>query len=95
MRRTARIDDNQPELVALARKMGASVWITSQLGKGAPDLVLGLPSGNVLVEIKDGSKPPSARKLTEDEQKFHAKWRGPIAVVETAEDMVKLIKEVA
>lgn len=92
VRRTARIDENQPALVALARKLGASVWITSSLGKGAPDVVLGLPSGNVLVEIKDGSKPPSRRQLTPDEQEFHAKWRGPIAVVETADDMMKLVQ---
>jgi hypothetical protein len=29
-----------------------------------------------LAEIKDDSKPPSARKLTDDEVRFHAEWRG-------------------
>lgn len=92
MRRAAKIDRNQPELVDMARRMGASVWITAALGKGAPDVVLGLPRANVLVEVKDGLLPPSKRRLTPDEAEFHANWRGPIAVVETAEDLVRLME---
>jgi hypothetical protein len=35
---------------------------------------------NYLIEIKDGSKPPSKRKLTSDEQEWHDTWRGTVYV---------------
>jgi hypothetical protein len=43
-----------------------------------------------LVEVKDSSKPPSARKLTPDEADFHAKWPGEIFVIESVDDVLKL-----
>jgi hypothetical protein len=61
-----RIDANQPEIVKAFRQLGCEVAITSNLGHGFPDLIVGKPKRQkvVLVEVKDGSKPPSARKLT-------------------------------
>jgi hypothetical protein len=41
--------------------------------------------------VKDGSKPPSARKLTEDQVKWHAEWRGQVAVVENVEQAIEAI----
>jgi hypothetical protein len=34
-----------------------------------------------LIEVKDGSKVPSAQKLTEAEQEFFDTWRGGTAVI--------------
>lgn len=76
------VDANQSAIVEYARKLGFSVFITAKLGGGFPDLVLGKHGKNYLVEVKDGSKSPSARKLTAPEQKFFDEWRGQVCVVE-------------
>lgn len=81
MRRVAKTDANQPQIVAALRAAGVSVLCLHQIGRGCPDLLLGTPRGNLLVELKDGTKPPSAQKLTPDEEKFFNSWRGPRAVV--------------
>jgi Holliday junction resolvase len=86
MRARGRTDANQSEVVEKFRGMGYSVAITSALGSGFPDIVVGKYGITVLVEIKDGAKPPSKRKLTEDEQRFHDTWRGSACVVECEED---------
>jgi len=66
MRRAARVDANQSEIVAALRKIGAVVLITSQL-KNLFDIIVCFDSKVYLVEIKDGDKPPSQRKLTSGE----------------------------
>ena len=91
-RRAARIDANQPVIVEAARQLGATVWITADLGNGGPDLVIGWRGLNYLVEVKDAAKPPSARKLTSAEREFHDQWRGQVVVVESVDDLVRLIQ---
>lgn len=83
MRRAARIDDNQPQIVTALRAAGADVQSLAAVGKGVPDLLVAYGNANYLLEVKDGSKKPSARKLTPDEARWHALWRGPKAIVET------------
>lgn len=90
-RRAARTDANQTEIVDGLRDFGASVFITSQLKKFA-DILVGYKGLNYLMEIKDGKKPPSARKLTPDEEEFHDNWLGQIAIVESLEDAIKVIR---
>lgn len=89
--RAGRIDANQPEIVAAFRRLGCTVAITSNVRDGFPDIVVGFRGINLLVEIKDGSKIPSARKLTPDEQKFHDNWKGGAVIVESVDDVVALI----
>ena len=62
MRRRAKVDDNQPAVVKLFRQLGWSVVHTHMVGSGFTDIVCGKNGINYLVEIKDGSKPLSARK---------------------------------
>lgn len=87
-----RSDLNQTEIVKALRKCGAQVAITSQVGNGFPDLTICIASINILVEIKDGRKPPSQQKLTEAEQKFHDSWLGPLHVVRSVDEALELIK---
>jgi hypothetical protein len=68
MRRAAKTDDNQTEIVTALRKVGAYVLITSQL-KNAFDILVCYNGRIHIAEIKDGTKPPSQRKLTEGELK--------------------------
>lgn len=91
MRRAAKTDDNQAEIVAALRKIGASVQPLHAVGQGCPDLLVGWRGITSLLEVKDGKKPPSARKLTEDQVKWHAEWRGQVTVVETVEQAIEAI----
>jgi hypothetical protein len=80
-----RTDANQKEIVATYRALGCSVRSTHEIGKGFPDLVVGISGVNALVEVKDGGKVPSKRQLTQDEKKFHEEWRGTIVIIESTE----------
>jgi hypothetical protein len=61
------------------------------VGNGCPDLLLGFRKRNYLVELKDDSKPASAKKLTEDEEGFFNEWSGQVDKCETLEDILKVI----
>jgi hypothetical protein len=57
---------------------------------GAPaDLVIGKLGGFglcALAEIKDGSKPPSKRKLTKEGEDLFKRWEGPIFIFTSPDD---------
>lgn len=93
MRRAARVDDNQSEIVEAYRAHGCSVAITSAVGDGFTDIVVGYRGLSELVEIKDGSKKPSLQKLTPDQERFHGEWKGAIRVVRSIGDVKEHIKE--
>lgn len=95
MRRAARIDANQNEIVAGLRAAGYSVCILSAVGKGVPDIMVGANGVNYLFEIKDGSKPKSARRLTVDESKWHEAWKGTVCVVESLSEALSHLKQVS
>ena len=91
MRRAAKVDSNQTAIVAALRDIGCSVLPMHTLGKGAPDLAVGRDGRTYFLECKDGNKPPSRRKLTEDESAFHRMWRGHLAIVESIEDALRVV----
>ena len=75
--RAKKVDANQAEVVDYLRSVGWVVFVTSGLGGGYPDLHVSREGFAALVEIKDGSKPPSARQLTKAERGFMNQWQGP------------------
>ena len=91
MRRASRVDANQDEIVQALRGIGCSVQLLHTVGKGCPDLLCGYRGRNVLLEVKDGSKPPSKRKLTPDEQEWHDDWRGSVFVVKDIDDAINVV----
>lgn len=93
MRRAAKVDGNQPEIVKALRAVGATVRDLSGVGQGCPDLLVGYRGRNVLIEVKDPSQPPNKRKLTPDQAEFHALWRGQVIVVESPEAAIAALVE--
>lgn len=91
MKQRAKVDVNQKAIVKVLRSVGATVTPTHQLGKGFPDIVVGYRGTNFLIEIKDSEQPPSKRKLTPDEQKWHDDWRGTVHIVNNEQDALKAI----
>lgn len=92
MRRAAKVDENQKDIVDALRAHGWSVLSLAPMGKGCPDLLVGCKGVNLLLEVKDGSKAPSKRRLTEDETRFFGAWNGHRALVESPEEAVAEVK---
>ena len=90
MRRAARRDDNEKAIVDALERVGCMVQKLTQ-GDGVPDLLVGVPSGKLIViEVKDGGKVPSAKRLSEKELAWHQRWaRYPVFIVEDVEQAVK------
>lgn len=89
-----RTDENQKEIVSIFRSLGASVQVLSDLGKGCPDIVIGIFGKNYLVEIKNGKKPPSGQRLTEAEQVFFDSWKGQVCIIKSLDEAVNFINNI-
>ena len=90
--RAARIDANHEQVVSALRAAGASVQSLAGVGKGVPDLLVGFQGKTLLMEVKDGKKTPSERRLTEDQLKWHGAWRGgPLAVVDGVDAALRML----
>jgi hypothetical protein len=86
MRRAAKTDANQTQIVSALRAAGVFVQSLAAVGNGVPDLLCGFRGRLFLLEVKDGNKVPSARKLTQAQVDWHAIWADvPLFVVETPE----------
>jgi hypothetical protein len=91
MRRAARVDENQSAVVIALRACGCEVQSMAAIGKGVPDLLVSYRNQLLLLELKDGSKPPSARKLTPAQIEWHKRW--PVHVVTSVEDAIELLSK--
>lgn len=94
MRRAAKVDANHAEIVKALRSAGCWVLDLSAVGQGCPDLLVHGPTYSWdfrLIEIKDGNKPPSARKLTPAQIEFHAGCRGPVVVVNSVAEALAAV----
>lgn len=76
MRRAAKVDANQGEIVDALRAVGAKVQPLHMVGEGVPDLLVRYRGDLHLVEVKDGRKPPSDRRLTPAQLAWHLEWAG-------------------
>ena len=91
MKYAARKDGNQDEIVEAIRNIGATVTSVHQIGNGLPDLLVGFRGKNYLFEIKDRDKPPSKRKLTDDEKQWHNMWQGHCHVVKSVNEALDIL----
>ena len=95
MRRAAKVDANQAEIVQALRQIGAVVQSLAAVGNGCPDLLVGFRGKNWLLEIKDGNKPPSAQALTPHQVEWHRVWQGHVVVVNSVESAIAAINNPA
>lgn len=90
MRRAARVDETQAEIVAAFRQAGASVWII-----GLPcDLLVGVAGQTAIVECKrlTGKLNPKPAKHTQLQKDFMLDWKGgPVATLTDAEGALRLV----
>lgn len=91
MRRAARRDENHAEVKAVFESLDCSVLDVAGIPCGF-DLIVGYKTQAIAVEVKDGEKPPSARKLTENEFSAHLNWRGPKAIVKNNDEALLVVK---
>ena len=86
MRRAAKRDANEREIIQALRAAGATVVALN--GIGVPDLLVGYKGRNYLLEVKN---PETHGKLTRRQQTLHDLWRGVFVVVETPREALEAI----
>lgn len=93
MRRAARTDANHTEIVRALREHGCFVQSLAAIGDGCPDLLIGAAGNTALLELKDGTRPPSEQRLTVAQQLWHAAWRGgTLAIVNDIEGALRVAR---
>jgi hypothetical protein len=81
-----RRDANHAAIRDGLREAGYLVQDLGDVGDGCADLLVAHKANRLrwrLLEVKDGSKPPSARRLTPAEEEFREQW-GPHYTVVTS-----------
>lgn len=97
MRYAARVDDNHAEIVRALQRIGVYVVDCSHVGAGFPDLMCFFRGQVTLVEVKDGAKVASRRKLTPAQTIFHAEAMAKgckVHVVETVDQALRLLSSI-
>ncbi len=90
--RPKKVDANQAEIFAALRKCGAVVVDTSQCSGLGFDAVVGIRGRVLLIEIKDGSKPPSKQALTDSEKAAQRDFGGSYHVVRSVDEALALLE---
>ena len=91
MRNHPNLDANQTGIVEALRAVGASVTSLASVGNGCPDLLVGIRGVTTAFEVKDSSKAPSRRQLTDDEKDWHTTWRGSVYIVNSVDEALAIL----
>jgi hypothetical protein len=81
--RARRVDANLKVIAAAYRILGCTVDVTNAKW----DLTVGYGGIAELVEVKDGAKSASRRKLTPAQVEFRKWWTGGIRLIQSLEDV--------
>jgi hypothetical protein len=90
-----RVDANHVEIVRALRRHGIAVLSLAPMGRGVPDLLCAFRDVTCLIEIKDEARPPSARALTAQQERFIGSWPGKVFVVNSPDEAVRVVVELA
>lgn len=93
--RARRVDDNHSEIINHARSLGFFVWDTHNLPNSC-DCVMLRNGKTFYVEIKDGKKTKSQKKLTPGEVVFMGNitaYGGKYLIIESKDQVTELFKE--
>jgi hypothetical protein len=90
MRRAARVDENQKRIVEALREYGCTVHHIRE----PMDLLVGTGSHWVMMEVKDGAKPPSAQRLRDSQLEALRLGGGPISVVDSVEAALRAVRAI-
>jgi len=91
--RTAKVDENQAEIVADLRSLGAYIWITASLGGEVLDLIVFWHGRAVPVEVK---RPGKGEDLTDGEREGIRRLREvgiEVLVATCTEDILQAFEE--
>lgn len=84
-----KVDVNHSLIVKTLRDLGCSVFDTSRVAGGFPDLVIGKNNKTILVEIKANEKS----KYTPAQEMFMMNWRGSaVARIDSIDSAIRLVK---
>ena len=84
-----RTDSNQTEIIKTLRQLGCSVFDSSRIACGFPDLVVGRNQITCLVEIKSDAKA----KFTSSQEMFMMNWKGSAVVrINDVDGAIRLVK---
>jgi len=92
MRRAAKVDANQEQIVSALRAAGASVQSLAKIGQGCPDILVAFRRRNHLMEIKN---PEGKDAVNGAQAKWHISWCAPVHVVRSADEALRVIGALA
>ena len=82
-----RTDQNQADIVAALRAVGASVLNLYLVGSGCPDLLVGYQGQDYPMEVKT-----DIGRVSWVQQEWHDNWRGrPVSIVRCVADALSVI----
>ena len=90
MRRAARVDSNQPDIVKALRKIGAEVTHLHRVGKGVSDLLVSYRQKWFVLECK--AKDPN--DLTPDQRVWIGAQKAPVYTVCSPLEAVAFLQDV-
>ena len=82
-----RVDSNHSLVVKTLRELGCSVFDTSSVGRGFPDLVVS-KGATALVEVKRDATAP----YTKSQLEFLKNWQGTVCRIYDVEGAINLAK---
>ena len=82
-----RVDSNHSLVVKTLRELGCSVFDTSSVGRGFPDLVVS-KGATALVEVKRDATAP----YTKSQLEFLKNWQGTVCRIHYVEGAINLAK---